>query len=298
MNKKLKPIAAISAVLMCGSIFGMTAYADEISGGEGDYVDNPSYVNPGTDSSNIGGDISSDIGGGDVSSSDIGGDPGTDSSYVEPDSSSDYGDISSSYNDDYSSSYSDYTDDYNSYSSDYSDEYSESDYYSSYVGGGQTYVVPDSTAPSAALYEVNGKVDGKELNSSDWDDISNSLKNASASDDGDDFSFIQNNTSGGDNGQWMLFAGIGCLVLSAAGIVYVVVSSARNRKMAAKGSRVSGNPAVAAAGASGRHNGDYGDGYSVSGSSSHRKKVHSSKFDTADVKLPKSAHAKGGKRYK
>lgn len=303
MNKKLKLISAISIMLMFSSALGITAYADEITADGDNYGDySSSYVEPEPEPgiSDIGGEDTSDIGG-DTSSSYIEVDPDNN---VVPDDSSNYNDFSPSYDDYSSSSVSDYYSDYNNESSynDYYSAYSDSNSYSSsYAEGGQTYVESSNTNPTAALYDVKEKIDSKELNSNDWNDIANSLKNASESDDSDDFSFIQKNTSSGDNGNWMLFAGIGCLVLSIAGIVYVVVSTIRSRKLAASGNgsnRTSGNTAVAAAGSYRKHNGDYGDGYS-SGTTRNRKKAsRSSKFDTADVKLPKDSHTTGGKRYK
>ena len=69
-----------------------------------------------------------------------------------------------------------------------------------YVGGGQSYQPPQSTAPSAALYDTkNKKIDDNTLNKNDWGDIASKLKNAgknSSDDDGTgDFSFIQQNTA-------------------------------------------------------------------------------------------------------
>ena len=46
-----------------------------------------------------------------------------------------------------------------------------------YVGGGQSYQPPQSTAPSAALYDTKDKkVDDKTLSSNDWGDIAAKLK--------------------------------------------------------------------------------------------------------------------------
>ena len=107
----------------------------------------------------------------------------------------------------------------------------------------------------------------------------------------------------------MMYVGIICLVLGVAGIVYVIVSSVRNRKKASSGKRTANSsngkkPAAATAGASGgryRAGDDYGDGYR----SQKKKTERRSKYDTADVKLPKSsqaAHRKtngsNGKRYR
>lgn len=157
--------------------------------------------------------------------------------------------------------------------------YSDTDdkpYYSNdgseYVGGGQsTYTVPETTAPPAQMYSVSrDTIDDKTLSKSDWNDISANLKNASLQDsDGDDFSFIKKNTSKSDNGHWMLYAGIACVVLSIAGIVFFIVSTVKSR---------------------GRYNSAGATGKSLK-----------RKFDTADVELPKHTTQKankGGTRFK
>ena len=317
MSTKLKLLTIFIALMLCFSLCSLSAYAV----GEGEdiiYDDEPSYEEPDI-SSDIPDtppeDVSSDVGYED--SSDISYDESSDYSSEQPDYSSEQPDYSSDYYDDssYVDDYNDYSD--NSYSSEdpYSDDYSYyddsyndySDYsYDSYVGGGQTYVVPESTAP----YDVKDAIDVNELNSSDWNDIAASLKNASSSDDdGGDFNFIKKNNSTSDNGDWMMYVGIICLVLGVAGIAYVIVSSVRNRKKASSGKRNTHSsdgkkPAAATAGASGgryRAGDDYGDGYR----SQKKKTERRSKYDTADVKLPKSsqaAHRKtngsNGKRYR
>lgn len=189
--------------------------------------------------------------------------------------------------------YSDPDDDYISQSSEYS-----------YIGGGQSYVAPESTAPSAALYDTKNDVDDKTLSNSDWKEIAGNLANADAGDGSDDFNFIKKNNSANDNGEWLLICGIICLVLSAAGIGYVVVSAVLRKKNTKNGgSSSSKKPAYAGAADGGkaryRSEGDYGDGYSYSSKSSKRR----SKFDTAEVKIPKSSQSNryknsNGKRYK
>ena len=154
--------------------------------------------------------------------------------------------------------------------------YSDTDdkpYYSNdgseYVGGGQsTYTVPETTAPPAQMYSVSrDTIDDKTLSKSDWNDISANLKNASLTDsDGDDFNFIKKNTSKSDNGHWMLYAGIVCLILSVAGIVYFIIATVKSR------SRYKFAPATG--------------------------KTKKRKFDTADVELPKQDVSKGGTKFK
>ncbi len=308
MSKRLKFkfLAAVIAVMLCFSVYSLSAYAV----GEGDdsgYEDDSSYVESGEDDivSAPSDDVSSDAGNDDYSSS-------YDDGYPDVDDYSSDNDYNYSYDSSYDDYNYDYNYDYNDSHDDYNDSYDYNDYnnygYSSYVGGGQTYVVPDSTAPSAALYDIRDGIDSNELNSSDWSDIAAILKNANSADDGgDDFSFIKNNNSSSDNGDWMLYIGIACIVLSIAGIVYVVLSYVKNRRNVSSGKRTSGTVRMAAAtagasSASGRYRSgsDYGDGYRRQ---SAKKKNKSSKYDTADVKLPKSSRTSnhkngGGKRYK
>ena len=154
--------------------------------------------------------------------------------------------------------------------------YDDKPYYSDcddvYVGGGQsTYTVPETTAPPAQMYSVSkDTIDDKTLSQSDWNDISANLKNASLTDsDGDDFNFIKKNTSKSDNGHWMLYAGIVCLILSVAGIVYFIIATVKSR------GRYKFAPATGKAG-----------------------KTKKRKFDTADVELPKQDVSKGGTKFK
>ena len=141
-----------------------------------------------------------------------------------------------------------------------------------YVGGGQsTYTVPETTAPPAQMYSVSkDTIDDKTLSQSDWNDISANLKNASLTDsDGDDFNFIKKNTSKSDNGHWMLYAGIVCLILSVAGIVYFIIATVKSR---------------------GR--------YKFALATGKAGKTKKRKFDTADVELPKQDVSKGGTKFK
>lgn len=317
MSRKNKLLIVLLSVIFCFSVFSLSAlavdeneddggYSDVIpgegqignDGNGGEFVDTPpDYDNSDSDNNtdNVGdnnGDYSDDNNSSD-NSSDISGDNS--------------GNNSDDYSDNYDNGYYDNnSDDYNSYYySDYYDGYDEQsgyeqveDYYGdySYVGGGQTYVPPENIAPSASLYDSNGVISEKTLNNSDWNDISERLKNASNSaDDGDDFSFIQNNNSLSDNGGWMLIASILCFVFSAAGIVYFIVLTVQNKKQCNFASAT--DNAKASKTSAGRDY--YGDGYkSNSGKSSKRY----SKFDTAEVTLPKSKQVKryknSGKRYK
>lgn len=94
------------------------------------------------------------------------------SSYVDPGYSSSDSSYDNNYN--YDSSY-DYNNN-NSYDNNYSS--SQTYYYSepSYVGGGQSYVAPSNTAPSASLIKSDDNIDEKTLSSNDWSDIAKNLK--------------------------------------------------------------------------------------------------------------------------
>ena len=252
MGIRKKVIAVISAVLLCVSAFAVTANAEDDYGYDGEVSETEApYYEPETEAPYY--------------------EPETEEPYYEPETEAPY------YEPETEAPY--YEPETESY--DWNDEDDEPLYYSQdeevYVGGGQSgYTVPDSTAPSAALYDVN-TIDGKELSDSDWNDISANLSKAAASDsDGDgDFGFIKNNNSTTDNGDWVLYLGIALIVLSVAGIAYVVVSIVMNRRKVAV----------------------YAGGHRSSSekASSGRAK---SKFDTADVKLPKKTSGSGGRRYK
>lgn len=184
--------------------------------------------------------------------------------YTEDDYYSDYDDSQSN------GSYNDYDFD-TDYDIDYSDD---------------SYVAPE-TSP---MYESDREIDDTELSKSDWDYIKANLSNADGSDDGvDDFNFIKKNDNKGDNGDWMLIVGVACILLSIAGITYVIVSAnVRRRKIN------SGAYATASSNPRYRDDDDYGDGYRTS-RSEKKKADRSSKYDTADVILPRN---KNGRRYK
>ena len=149
-----------------------------------------------------------------------------------------------------------------------------------YVGGGQSYAPPVSTAPSAPLYSTDNKIDVSELSKGDWGDIAARLKNASVADDDGtgDFSFIQQNTSNVDNGHGIIIAGAFCILLSITGFVYLIASGVIRRKKIkagniSKSSSQSGNRY--------RASDDYDDGYKSKASSKKESKRTS-----------------GGRRYK
>ena len=129
-----------------------------------------------------------------------------------------------------------------------------------YVGGGQTYIPPKATAPSAALYNSEKKnIDDKELNKNDWSDIASRLKNTgnanSSEDDGSgDFNFIQKNTAKEDNGHWIIIAGVLCLLLSVTGFIYLIASAISRRRRLM-------NPTAGSSQGYYRSDSDYDDGY-------------------------------------
>ncbi|MGN1433642.1 MAG: hypothetical protein ACI4XI_08070 [Ruminococcus sp.] len=286
MSRRNKLITALLSIVFCFSMFSITAFAvgenegnDPIDPGQvattPEYPDQPTEAPaPDPDPEPV-----------DPDPEPVYTDPVSDPGYEEPG----YEDPGYSYEDSGNEIY---------YDSDNGGESSEF-----YVGGGQSYVPPASTAPSAPLYESNRKIDDSVLSNSDWKDISASLKNAGqgSGDDSDDFGFIKNNDSLSDNGEWMLYTGIACLALSAAGIAYVIISSVSKHKKLSGG--LSGKQyAYAGAGNSRyRSSSDYDDGYKDEKVA--KKKIdRSRKYDTADVKLPKSSNGtrykNGGKRYK
>ena len=271
MNLRHKLITALLSIVLCISIFTITAYAIDL---DGDGIDDEVVTNP------------TEI----VETEPPYVEPETEPPYVEPETDAPYVEPDDPYYDSESSEI--------YYDSDNGGESSEF-----YVGGGQSYVPPVSTAPSAPLYESNHKIDDSVLSNNDWKDISANLKNAGQGDgnDSDDFGFIKNNDSLSDNGEWMLYAGIACLALSAAGIAYVIISSVNKHKKLSGGFNRSQYAYAGAENGRYRSSSDYDDGYK--NEKADKKKVNKSRrYDTADIKLPKSSsgtrYKNSGKRYK
>lgn len=328
MSRKNKLLIVLLSVIFCFSAFTLSAYAvgegdgefsnvvpgDNQGGGEnsgsnvvippensgGDIGNGDNGDNNGGNGDNNGdnnggnGDNNGDNGDNNGGNGDNNGDNGDNNGgYIDNNNGSSYVDNNGT---DYGNDYNNGDNDNNGYGEQggYEQDYNNDE--SSYLGGGQTYVEPESIAPSVSLYNSGGAVSEKTLSNNDWNDISERLKNASNSaDGGDDFGFIQNNNSLTDNGGWMLIASIVCFALSAAGILYFVVLTVNNKK----------NSKFATAAETGRtsksssaHN-YYGDGYRTS---SDKRSGRSSKFDTAEVSLPRNSQGKryknGGKRYK
>lgn len=281
MSRRNKLITALLSIVLCFSMFTFTAFAvGESESGGGDVPASEAPVDP----------VVPEPEPEPEPEPTPAPEPEPEPQYTDPAPDPGYVDPGYSYEDDSSSQI--------YYDSDNGGESSEF-----YVGGGQSYVPPVSTAPSAPLYESNRKIDDSVLSNSDWKDISASLKNAGkgSENDSDDFGFIKNNVSLSDNGEWMLFTGIACLALSAAGIAYVIISAVSKRKKLSGG--LSGKQYAYAGAGNGRYrsSNDYDDGYKDA--KDEKKKVdRSRRFDTADVNLPKSSsgtrYKNGGKRYK
>ncbi len=170
----------------------------------------------------------------------------------------------------------------NDYDDGYDDDYNSSQ--NSYDNQQDYNNVQPNTESTAVLYDTNHKIDSQELSNNDWKEISANLANASnnAGDDDGDFSFIQKNSNTGDNGYVILISGIVCILLGMTGVIYIIGSKAsRNKKLSGNGNAQHST----SGGGHFRASDDYDDGYKRS------------KYDTADVKLPKSKKS-GGRRFK
>ena len=98
----------------------------------------------------------------------------------------------------------------------------------------------------------------------------------------------------GDNGHWMFYVSLVLLSLGVAGIVYFVISTVLNRKKRVTvGGRSNAPKSKSVQPQRYSSNDDYADDYSSSGRKSERR----SKYDTAEIQLPKNSQ-KGGRRYK
>lgn len=81
-------------------------------------------------------------------------------------------------------------------------------------------------ATSSLLPPSSSEVDTNELTSDDWALITSSNSNSTEN----SFDFIKNNTSSNDNGKWILYSGLGLIVLSVIGILYVIFSNITPKK--------------------------------------------------------------------
>ena len=166
----------------------------------------------------------------------------------------------------------------------------------------ETYAQEDDNTditPQSSFYDTDGKrVDTDNLKKSDWNEIAEMLKNADGSGDAHDFGFIQNNNGGGDNGFWILFGGIALIVIGTAIIVFVIVFEIRKKKNLKnnKHNRNGKNPPA------GKLN--HSEPRKKPVTPAEKKQINRrSKFDTADVFIPRRTPASkkrtyGGTRYK
>lgn len=74
-------------------------------------------------------------------------------------------------------------------------------------------------------------VKADELSSDDWEQISLDLQQGGEQ-SGEDFNFIKDNNGKSDDGEWILYLGIGFVVVGLLGITYAVLSSKRQRAIA------------------------------------------------------------------
>lgn len=273
MKKYSKAIAAILAALICISMCAFSVYADEE--GEVTPVDDPGQqseiIDPQSDVPYIPEE-----------------DPGQQSEDYQSDVPyiPEYDDPNSYESQDYNTEYesSEYSDDSNYVYYD-SDGNSYSNQEDVYVGGGQSYQPPASTAPPAALYETDKKIDVSELSKKDWGDIASLLKNTGSTDsDGDDFAFIQKNTSRVDNGHWIIIAGAVCILLSITGFIYLIASGIARRRKIKAGNITKTSAQNPRYNAQQRSADDYDDGYKTAPSKQQK---------------PANRHSgKGGTRYR
>lgn len=149
---------------------------------------------------------------------------------------------------------------------------------------------PNANAP---LYDVDEEpIDDDTLKKRDWAGIAEQLQNAENDDEGDDadnFDFIQKNNSSFDNGGWILIAGIALEVI-AVGIIVTLIILAVRRKKKLKNKRVD-SPQRSS-------NSRSGTAQRAQGGNQKRQVKKRSKYDTADVYLPRggSGGSRGGTR--
>lgn len=114
-----------------------------------------------------------------------------------------------------SSTYIDYTSQYiaNTYSAVYDDNY---------------VYIPSYTEPEQSMINTSSKhIDTDELTSDDWATIMLNLEEGNISDDGTKtFNFIKQNEEQGDTSiSWMLYLGVGLILLSVFLIIFVIIST-------------------------------------------------------------------------
>ena len=182
------------------------------------------------------------------------------------------------------------------YSSSSTYSYSSND--SSYYSSKSSALSSPTKAPTAAVYDVEDrKIDTDTLKKKDWDKIAEKLKNANSNDDGSagDFDFIQKDDGSGDNGDWILYAGIAFEAVGIAIVITLIVLAVRRKKKLKNGRDDDrrepprgGRPAPRRASAPQR----------VQQPATKGQVKRRSKYDTAEIYIPKNAPQRGGRRYK
>lgn len=244
MSIKLRVLCIAAALCFLGSIACFSGYASEVlaqPSGDEEYVEptvpeptvpepvNPEPVDPApvdpepVDPEPVVSDpVYSEPGYEDPSN--------TESSFEEPyDPSSEYmpeySEVTSDGN--YSqtdvSSYIDYASQYIAYT--YSATYDDNYYY-----------VPSYTEPTQSLIDISSKeVDTDELSSDDWKNIILDLEQGNITDGTKTFNFIKNNETEGDTSiDWMLYLGMGLIVLAIIIVIYVIISTQKANRLVKK----------------------------------------------------------------
>lgn len=251
MSVKLRILCIVAALCVLGSIACFSGYAVEVlaqPSGDEEYADpgvtDPVVVDPGVtdpvitdpvipdpvvpDNSTVYVDpVYSDPGYYEESNYD----PGyTESSYYESETPSEdypatYSDLISEGNYPQAdvSSYIDYTSQYiaNTYSATYDDNY---------------YYVPSYTEPAQSLIAASEEeIDTDELSADDWKSIMLDLEAGNITDGTKTFNFIKNNEEEGDTSiAWMLYLGMGLIMLAVFIVIYVIISTKKANRSARK----------------------------------------------------------------
>lgn len=154
------------------------------------------------------------------------------------------------------------------------------------------------TQQQAELYDTDGtRVDTDTLDDSDWAEIKKRLQNAgNDSSNAGDFAFIKDNDSSGDNGLWILITGIALIVAGVAVIGLMIFFSVKKKNNLKKGKGRKQPPSR------NRPNGTRSGGKRTS-PAEKRQINRRSKYDTAEVYVPKRTPSRGrssygGTRYK
>ncbi len=292
MKQKIKILALMLSLLICLSVFSITAYADnEDDLYSSDVNSDVSQVVP--DNNDQPADtVPNESNGQDTDTNyNSGSDNSVSDNYSNYDSSNSYSNYADNSNDSYtdynnSNSYNEYND-YNNYEFENNNSgYDTNSNVNSYnENNTNEYNSGYLQQPSEAdLYKTDGMVDNDELSDSDWNSIAQSLQNANDSGDGDDFNFIKKNNSSSDNGIWMLISGALLIILAIVGIAYVIISGMNNKKKFAYGNGYN----TFNSNSSRKPKNYYNDGFSKTKSKPKNSISRKHIDDTADIILPKN----------